>query len=117
MATQPSALLTPEQYREIERAAEFRSAYINREMFAMSGATARHNIRVNNLAPAFRNQLKGRCQYFTTDLRPLVPATGLYTYPDLMVICGKIEYSGDYQDVVTNPLFISEILSKSTPDV
>jgi Uma2 family endonuclease len=116
MATQPLSFLTPEQYLEIDRAAEFRSEYLNGEMFAMSGATARHNIIINNLAAALRSQLKGRCQYFTTDLRLLVPSTGLYTYPDLMVICGKPEYSGDREDIVTNPRFIAEILSKSTAD-
>jgi len=116
MATQPPAFLTPEQYLEIERAAEFRSEYLNGEMFAMSGATARHNIVVNNLGRALHAQLRGRCRYFTTDLRLLIPATGLYTYPDLMVICGEIEFSGDRQDIVTNPRFIAEILSKSTAD-
>lgn len=116
MASQPVPFLTPEQYLEIERAAEFRSEYLDGEMFAMSGATARHNIVVNNLGRALYPQLKRRCQYFTTDLRLLVPATGLYTYPDLMVICGKIEYSGDRLDIVTNPGFIAEILSKSTAD-
>ena len=114
MATQPITFLTPEQYLEIERAAECRSEYLNGEMFAMSGATARHNIVVNNLAASLRSQLKGRCRYFTTDLRLLIPATGLYTYPDLMVICGEIEFSGNRQDIVTNPRFITEILSKST---
>jgi Uma2 family endonuclease len=116
MATQPAAFLTPEQYLEVERAADFRSEYLNGEMFAMSGATARHNIVVNNLGRALHPQLKGRCRYFTTDLRLLVPATGLYTYPDLMVICGDIAFSGDRQDIVTNPRFVAEILSKSTAD-
>jgi Uma2 family endonuclease len=97
------------QYLEIERAAEFRSEYLNGEMFAMPGSTVRHNIIVNNLGWTLHPQLKRRCQYFTNDLRLLVPATGLYTYPDLMVICGEIEYSGDQQDIVTNPRFIAEI--------
>ena len=116
MATQPVTYLTPEQYLEIERAAEFRSEYLNGEMFAMSGATARHNVIVNSLGRILYPQLKGRWQYYTTDLRLLIPATGLYTYPDLMVICGEVEFSGDRQDIVTNPSFIAEILSKSTAD-
>ena len=116
MATQPVSFLTPEQYLETERAADFRSEYLNGQMFAMSGATARHNILVNNFAATLRDQLKGRCRYFTTDLRLLIPATGLYTYPDLMVVCGEVEYSGDRQDIVTNPSFIAEVLSKSTAD-
>jgi Uma2 family endonuclease len=116
MATQSVPFLTPEQYLEIERAAEFRSEYLNGEMFAMSGATARHNILVNNIGRALYPQIKGRCQYFTTDLRLLIPSTGLYTYPDLMVICGGVEFAGNRQDIVTNPGFIVEVLSKSTAD-
>jgi Uma2 family endonuclease len=87
MATQPIPFLTPEQYLEIERSAEFRSEYRDGEMFAMPGATARHNIIVNNPGRALYPQLTGRCRYFTTDLRLMVSSTGLYTYPDLMFIC------------------------------
>ncbi len=108
--------MTPEQYLEIERAAEFRSEYRDGEMFAVSGATVWHNIIVNDLAGALHPQLKGRGRYFTSNLRLLIPATGLYTYPDLMVICGEVAYSGDQEDIVTNPVFIAEILSDSTVD-
>src|SRR5947209_5113746 len=114
MATQPRTYLTAEQYLEIERAAEFRSEYLNGEMFAMSGASIRHNTIVGNLAAVLREQIRGRCRSFATDLRLLVPATGLYTYPDLMVICGPIEIEGDRQDIVKNPSVIMEVLSKST---
>ena len=80
----------------------------------MSGATARHNIVVNNIAADLRGiQLKRRCQYFTTDLRLLIPATGLYTYPDLMVICGRhpiLGRSAGHRD--KPPASIVEILSK-----
>jgi Uma2 family endonuclease len=114
MATQPRTFLTPQQYLEIERAAEFRSEYLDGEMFAMSGASFRHNKIVNNIAAGLRSQIRGRCEYATTDLRLLVPATGLYTYPDLLVICGGIEFEGDREDIVKNPRFIVEVLSKST---
>jgi Uma2 family endonuclease len=114
MATQALPFLTPEQYLEIERAAEFRSEYLNGEMFAMSGASVRHGDIVNNLAAIFRAQVRGRCRYYTTDLRLLIPATGLFTYPDLVVMCGEILYSGDREDIVTNPVVVGEVLSKST---
>jgi Uma2 family endonuclease len=113
MATQAIPFLTPEQYLEIERAAELRSEYFNGAMFAMSGATANHNRIVNRLGRTLDPQLRG-CEYFTTDLRLLIPTTELYTYPDLMVICGKPAYAGDRQDIVTNPVIIAEVLSKST---
>jgi Uma2 family endonuclease len=114
MATQPRTFLTPEQYLEIERAAESRSEYLNGGMFAMPGATARHNTLVNNIGRALHSQIKGRCSYFTTDLRLVIPASRLYTYPGLMVICGKVEFEGDREDIVKNPRCIIEVLSKST---
>lgn len=83
-------------------------------MFAMSGASPRHGDIVNNLAAILRAQVRGRCRYYITDLRLFIPATGLFTYPDLLVICGEILYSGDRKDIVTNPSVIAEVLSKST---
>ncbi len=114
MASQPRPFLTPEQYLEIERAADYRSEYLDGEMFAMAGASPGHNIIINNIAAGLRPRIKGRCRYFTTDLRLFVPATGLYTYPDLMVICGPIAYEGERQDIVTNARFIVQVLSPST---
>jgi Uma2 family endonuclease len=116
MASQPIAHFTPEQYLEIERAAGFRSEYLNGEMFAMAGATARHNEIVNAIGRTLYPQIKQRCRYFTTDMRLLIPATGLYTYPDLLVICAPIAFAGDRGDMVTNPSFIVEVLSSTTAD-
>ena len=116
MATQPIPFISVEQYLEIERAAEFRSEYLNGQMFAMSGALPPHNEIVNSLGRTLHPQIRGRCRYYTTDLRLFVPATGLYTYPDLMVICGDLQFSGDRKDIVTNPGLIAEVLSNSTAD-
>lgn len=53
---------------------------------------------------------------FNSDMRLHVERTGLYTYPDVMVICGKIELAKKRNDTVTNPLLIVEVLSESTRD-
>jgi Uma2 family endonuclease len=108
--------LSPEQYLEIERVAQIRSEYLNGEMFAMAGATARHNAIVNAIGRALYPRIKNRCTYFTTDMRLLIPATGLYTYPDLSVVCGQVVFAGDREDIVTNPVCIVEVLSDSTAD-
>jgi Uma2 family endonuclease len=116
MASQSIPRFTPEQYLEIERAAQVRSEYLNGEMFAMAGATARHNTIVNAIGRALYPRIQGRCTYFTTDMRLLIPATGLYTYPDLLVVCGQVVFAGDREDIVTNPSCIVEVLSDSTAD-
>lgn len=115
MSSNPITLLTPEEYLSIERKAEYRSEYYAGEMFAMAGATRRHNRIVTNLSTALDNQLKSRpCNVYTTDMRVRVPATGLYTYPDVVVTCGEEVFDDEESDVLLNPLVIIEVLSDST---
>jgi Uma2 family endonuclease len=47
-------------------------------------------------------------------MRVLVSDTGLYTYPDVVVVCGKPILTDANFDVLTNPLLLVEVLSKST---
>jgi Uma2 family endonuclease len=51
-----------------------------------------------------------------TDLRVKVSATGLYTYPDVVVVRGEARFEDEHLDTLVNPRVIVEILSKSTQD-
>ena len=114
MATASITHLTPAEYLEIERKADFRSEFLNGAMFAMAGAGIPHNRIVSNVSRALGNQRAGRgCEVFIADQRVHVPATGLYTYPDILVIYGEVQ-CGDDQDTLTNPVVIIEVLSDST---
>jgi Uma2 family endonuclease len=107
--------LTEDEYLRIERAAEFKSEFFDGEMFAMSGGTLQHSLIATDLAREFGNRLKGgRCVPFNSDLRIKVAATGLFTYPDLSVICGPPEFVPGTDDNVLNPTAIVEVLSDST---
>ena len=115
MATRPKTFLTPEQYLEIERKAEFKSEYYGGEMFAMSGARQGHNLIVWNLAGELRQQLRKRpCEAYQHDMRVRVGATGLYTYPDTVIVCGEPQFLDDTRDTLLNPNVIVEVLSLST---
>jgi Uma2 family endonuclease len=117
MATQPTTFITPEQYLERERAAATKSEYYRGEMFAMAGASVAHNLIVANLVTELNSHLGNRdCLVFPSDMRLLVSASGLYTYPDVMVVCGGIVLADQQGDVLTNPVFIVEVLSESTKD-
>jgi Uma2 family endonuclease len=117
MATQPKTLITPEQYLERERASPTKSEYYRGEMFAVAGASEAHVLIVSNLNFHLRANLTGRdCRVYTTDLRLLVSDTGLYTYPDVMVVCGRSILADQHGDVLTNPILIIEVLSESTKD-
>lgn len=113
MSTQPNSFLTAEQYLEIERKAEFKSEYYQGEMFAMSGAREPHVLIVVNLAAVLAPALRGRCRVFANDMRVLVSPTGLYTYPDIAVVCGKPEFADQEFDTLVNPALLIEVLSPS----
>jgi Uma2 family endonuclease len=115
MSSQPKSYLTPEQYLEIERKADFKSEYYNGEMFAMSGARVAHvrivTHAIRELAQQLRNQT---CEPFSSEMRVQVANTGLYTYPDIVVVCGEPEFRDDSFDTLLNPTVIVEVLSEST---
>lgn len=115
MSAIPKTKLTPEEYLEFERKSEERHEYYNGEIFAMSGAKRNHNKIVGNLSGLVWQQLKGKdCEFYPSDMRVFVPATGLYTYPDLVVVCGEPKFKDDVLDTLLNPILLVEVLSEST---
>src|SRR5712692_8061687 len=117
MPSQPKTYITPEEYLAIERQAEYKSEYFNGEMFALAGASERHVLIVTNVVAELRGQLRRRpCTVYSTDLRVRVSSTGLYTYSDVVVVCGQPQFADEQQDTLLNPTLIVEILSESTKD-
>lgn len=115
MSAQPKVFMTPEEYLAHERAAEYKSEYWGGEVFAMSGASRRHNIIVGNVVASFHSQLRGRdCILYPSDMRIRVSPTGLYTYPDVTVVCGQEQFADEEEDTLLNPTVIVEVLSPST---
>jgi len=115
LSTQPKSFLTPEQYLEIERKAGCKSEYYQGEMFAMAGALEPHNVLVGNLVRDLGQQLRRRpCRVYPSDMRVRVSTTGLYTYPDVTVVCAKPQFADQHTDTLVNPTFIAEVLSPST---
>ena len=115
MSALPKPFVTPEQYLEIERKAEYKSEYHSGQVFAMAGASREHNLLVGSIIRRIGNLLDGRpCETYPSDMRVLVSATGLYTYPDVSVACGEPEFLDGSLDVLLNPLVIVEVLSSST---
>ncbi len=112
----PAAKLTPEQYLDLERIAEGKSEYLDGEMFAMSGGSPEHSLISANLARAVGNQLLDRpCRVYSSDLKVHVVSTGLYTYPDLSVVCGEPSVGVDaHRDVLLNPTLLIEVLSPTS---
>jgi Uma2 family endonuclease len=111
----PKKKLSETEYLAIERAAEFKSEFYNGEMFAMSGASRQHNEIKENLSIEIGSRLKGgSCRTYSSDQRVKIDRTGLYTYPDLLIVCGQPIFDQEHGDILFNPQVIIEILSKST---
>jgi Uma2 family endonuclease len=117
MPTRSSQFLSPEEYLDIERKAEFRSEYYRGEMFAMSGGSLRHDRIASQLTFLLIQHLRGqKCEAFTANMRVLAAPAGLYTYPDLSVACEEPQFADAFVDTLTNPGLLVEILSPSTED-
>jgi Uma2 family endonuclease len=117
MSAQRTPFLSPAEYLEQERRADRKSEYFQGEVFAMAGASRRHGLIVTNLIRELGQQLKGRpCEVYASDLRLRVTPAGLYTYPDVMVVCGDVQFADDRKDTVLNPVVLIEVLSESTRD-
>src|SRR5882762_784617 len=98
MSVHSLALITPEQYLEAERKAEYKSEYYQGVVYAMSGGSMVHCLIAGNLMSELRQALKKRsCFVYSSDLRLTTPA-GLYTYPDIQVLCGEPLFADDQKD-------------------
>jgi Uma2 family endonuclease len=114
MAINPT--LTPAEYLAFERQqSDTRHEYLDGQITAMGGASREHNLIVGNAFASLHVQLRGRgCEVYSNDMRVHIPATGLYTYPDLAALCEAPVFEGDQFDTLLNPSVIIEVLSAST---
>ena len=110
-------LFTPEEYLLLQAQSEQRSEYYDGKIFAMSGGSVNHNQIIFNVAKSFDRLLSPKaCRVFSTDVRLCVQKSGLYAYPDVMVVCGKIEFVPGRDDTVLNRIILVEVWSDSTKD-
>jgi len=109
--------ISEQEYLLQERKSFEKNEYYKGEVFAMAGATKEHNKIVASIISALGQHLKGKgCSFFPSDLRVHNPENTLYTYPDVVVVCGKEEYLDDKSDTLLNPTVLFEVLSTSTED-
>ncbi len=84
---------TPEEYLALERKASYKSEYCNGFIVAMSGASFDHCRIAGNFYRKISDQLEdGPCEAIVNDMRVRVTPTGLYTYPDVVVVCGECSF-------------------------
>lgn len=115
MSSEPVRRLSPEDYLAFERRAETKHAYIDGEVFAMTGASEPHNVIVVNLAIEIGLQFRGRPgRVYSNDLRVAVSPDGPFYYPDLVALCAERRFLDGERDTLLNPEVVIEVLSPST---
>jgi Uma2 family endonuclease len=115
MTAQPKPYLTSDAYLAIERASEEKHEYLAGTMYAMAGGSARHNRIAGSTYASLYAQLRHRnCTVYPSDMRVKSMQTGLYTYPDITIVCGHEQFEDRKDDTLLNPTVIIEVLSPST---
>lgn len=126
MGAIPKKKYSVEEYLQMELTAPYKSEYYKGEIFpmgeiegdtpeAMAGALPAHNLIGTNITIELGSKLRGKgCRIFGSDQRIFIPEAGLYTYPDISVFCGPLEYETFM--TLKNPILLVEILSKVTED-
>jgi Uma2 family endonuclease len=105
------------EYLALEASSNVKHEYLDGQIYAMAGGTPEHAALAATVIGLLFPQLRdGRCRAHDADLRVRVPATGLATYPDITVVCGRRERDPDDPQAVTNPTVIVEVLSRSTEE-
>jgi Uma2 family endonuclease len=108
---------TPEEYLRREYDAPEKHQFYHGEIWAMAGGTAEHSLIISNVNRELGNRLKGeRCRVYDSNLRVRIPRTTLYTYPDVSVVCGEIDFDSldKRRTTMLNPALVVEVLSPST---
>lgn len=117
--------LAEEEYLAMERASDVKHEYLDGRVYAMAGEMPAHGKISVNLVVELGWQLKSsKCELFTKDTKvrsgpdpkPLWPPKGLFSYPDVVIVCGVAQYHDHYSDVLLNPKVIIEVLSEGTAE-
>jgi Uma2 family endonuclease len=119
---QPRLRYTVEEYLALERVSEERHEYLDGEIYALAGESPDHGRICTNIGGLYAQLRDTPCEVFTKDMKVrsgpdpkfLRTPKGLYSYPDLLVVCGEMKFHDEYRDVLLNPTVIIEVLSPAT---
>jgi Uma2 family endonuclease len=97
-----------------EENSRIKHEYVDGEIYAMSGASRRHQLLLGNLYFHARRSASGLCQVFTSGMMVRIEARNSFYYPDVLACCDSEDRGERY---LTSPCFVVEVLSPSTASV
>jgi Uma2 family endonuclease len=113
----PHRRYTIAEYVQLEAYSNVRHEYLDGQIYAMAGGSPEHGSRAANVIALLAERLRGRpCRVQTSDVRVRVTRTGLDTYPDVSVVCGRAEVDPEDALAIINPTLLVEVLSPSTEE-
>ena len=102
-------------YLLLERSSPERHEFLRGEVYAMAGGSPEHGALAAAWIRELGVALGGKpCRVFTSDVRVRIRETGLTTYPDVSVVCGRLETDAEDPDAIVNPVLLIEVLSDSS---
>jgi Uma2 family endonuclease len=115
MAAELKPRLTFEEYLDLESKADYKSEFINGQMYMMAGASPNHNLLTASMITELSLQLKKRpCRVYSSDQLLKIERNENGRYPDVTVVCGQPQYEKHpYLSALLNPTLLVEILSPS----
>jgi Uma2 family endonuclease len=114
MSVQPKGRYTVDEYLKLESSTREKHEFFRGEIFAMEGASEAHDLIVLNVGADLRQRLKSQpCRVYPSDLRVKIDPSGLYTYPDVVVVCGQPRFEQPGETLL-NPTLLVEVLSESS---
>ncbi|MCB9456599.1 MAG: Uma2 family endonuclease [Anaerolineaceae bacterium] len=115
MSALPEIPWTGKDYLAFERESDEKHEFVDGVVYAMTGASERHNLVTGSAYASLYSQLRKRpCRVYPSDMRVKVAQTGIYTYPDISIVCEPPRFEDDRQDTLLNPVVLIEVLSPST---
>lgn len=111
----PVGKMSYAEYLALEERTQTKHEYVNGEVHAMAGGSIEHGALAVAISAALVNALGDRpCRVLSADVKLSIEATGLATYPDVSVVCGRLETAKDDENAIINPVLLVEVLSDST---
>lgn len=116
MSAVTQTIYSEDKYLQMEVQADYKSEYFRGEIFMMAGGTPNHNRIKENVAVEIGIALKTRksCQSYSSDQRIHIPENSLYSYPDIVIVCGPNKYSEKDKNTITNPTVLIEVISEGS---
>lgn len=105
--------MTAKEYLELERDASCKHEFVDGIVYAMAGASRRHNLISGDVFGALLSRVRPPCVVFSSDMKVHVQesTTERYYYPDTHVSCSDLDNDEQFNSL---PLLVVEVASDST---